>query len=97
MVNPFVFHRGEITQSAVEPFWVIERFDVIEDGRLGLVVSLELVAMEPFGFEGAPERFHGGVVVTVAFAAHAGKGFESGKEGTIIGAGVLAATIGVME
>ena len=75
LVDPFVFHRRAIAQSAVEPFWVIEGFDVIEDGQLGLVVSLELLAMERFGFEGAPERFHVGVVVTVAFATHTGKGF----------------------
>ena len=75
LVIPFVIHRGEITQSAVESFWVIEGFDVIEDGQLSLLVSLEVLVMEPFGFEGAPERFHGGVVVTVASAAHAGKSF----------------------
>ena len=75
LVTPFVFHRGAITQGAVEPLWVIERFDVIEDGQLGLVLGSKVVAMEPFGFEGATERFHGGVVVAVAFAAHAGKGF----------------------
>ena len=33
--NPFEVHRGLITQSAVEPFWVIEGFDVIKDGRAG--------------------------------------------------------------
>ena len=27
----FEVHRGLITQSAVESFWVIERFDVIEE------------------------------------------------------------------
>ena len=75
MVNAFVFHRGEITQSAVEPFWVIEGFDVIEDGQLGLVLGFKVVAMEPFGFERAPKRFHGGVVVAAAGGAHAGKSF----------------------
>jgi len=70
--NEFEVHRGLITQSAVEPFWVIERFDIIEDGGVSLLVSLEVFLVQPFGFEGAPERFHGGVVVAVAGGAHAG-------------------------
>jgi hypothetical protein len=70
--NSFEVHRGVITQSAVEPFWVIESFDVIEDGGAGLLVGMEVLVMEAFGFEGAPERFHGGIVVAVAGSAHAG-------------------------
>ena len=57
----------------MDPFWVIEGFDVIEDGELGFSVSFEAAMVEPFGFEGAPERFHGGIVVAVAGRAHAGK------------------------
>ena len=70
--NPFEVHRGLITQSAVEPFWVIEGFDIIEERGAGLLVGLEVLVVEAFGFEGAPERFHGGVVVAVASGAHAG-------------------------
>ena len=70
-----MFHRGAITQSAVEPFWVIECFDVIEDGRVGLTMGGEVRAMEPFGFECAPEGLHGGIVIAVAGGAHAGKSF----------------------
>jgi hypothetical protein len=49
----------------VEPFWVIERFDVIEDCEFGLGVSVESSMVKPFGFESAPEGLHGGVVVAV--------------------------------
>lgn len=70
-MNGFKVHRGEITQGAVEPFRVIERFDVIKDGQGGLVMSLEVLLVERFGFESAPERFHGGVVVAVGAATHA--------------------------
>jgi hypothetical protein len=31
-VNAFEVHSGEVTQSAVEAFWVMEGFDIIEDG-----------------------------------------------------------------
>jgi len=70
--SAFKVHRGLITQSAVEPFWVIEGFDVIKDRGAGFLVGLEVFLMQPFGFKGAPEGFHGGVVVAVAGGAHAG-------------------------
>ena len=71
-VDPFVFHRGVITQSAVEPFWVIEGFDVIKYGQLGLVMVKQLAVVEAFGLERAPEGLHGGVVITMSLGAHAG-------------------------
>ena len=89
----FKVHRGLITQSAVEPFWVIEGFDVIEDGQLSLAMGLEVLLMEPFGFEGTPEGLHGGVVVAIARRTHAGKGFSGGKEPAILRAGVLATPV----
>ena len=70
--DPFEVHRGKITQSAVEPFWVIEGFDIIEDGRAGVLARGEGFLVQPFGFESTPEGFHGRVVVTVALGAHAG-------------------------
>ena len=53
--NPFEVHRRLITQSAVEPFRVIEGFDVIKESQTGLVMGLEVLVMKPFGFERAPE------------------------------------------
>jgi len=67
----FEVDRRPIGQSAVESFWVVEGFDIIEDSGASLVMSLEVVVMEPFGFESAPERFDSGVVVAAAWAAHA--------------------------
>ena len=63
--------RRAIAQSAVEAFWVVEGFDVVEDRGACLVVSVEGMVMEPLGFESAPEGFHGGIVIAVAAAAHA--------------------------
>jgi len=59
----------------VEAFRVIESFDVIEDGQASGMPSLELMLMERFSFERAPEGFHGGVVVAVAGGTHTGKSF----------------------
>ena len=49
---------------------VVEDFDEIEDLGSGLEVGGELPAVDQFQFESAPEAFHGGVVVTIAPAAH---------------------------
>ncbi len=91
--GPFEVHRGVITQSAVEPFWVIEGFDVIEDGQARVMMSVKVLEMEAFGFERAPERFHGGVVVTVSRRTHAGAqvtGMQQRPEGA---AGILQSAI----
>ena len=74
--SSFKVHRGQVTQSAVEPFWVIERFDIVEDGQFSFGMGSEVAMVEPLGFERAPERFHSGVVVAVAGGAHAGKSSE---------------------
>src|SRR5579863_2526671 len=68
----FKVRRGLIIQSAVEPFWIIEGFDVIEDGGMGLLTGLEGLLMQPLGFEGAPEGLHGGMVGATALGTHAG-------------------------
>ena len=49
---------------------VVKAFDVIEDFGAGLAVAGKVAAIDEVEFEGAPEAFHGGVVIAVAFAAH---------------------------
>jgi hypothetical protein len=41
-----------------------------DDAGAGLEVADKVSAIDEVEFEGAPEAFHGGVVVAVAFAAH---------------------------
>ena len=48
---------------------IVEDFDVIEDLGAGLVAGGEILSVNGFYFKGAPEAFHGGVVVAVGFAA----------------------------
>lgn len=55
------------------------------------------VAVDELVFERAPERFHGGVVVAVAFATHRGDAAVSGEDLAISGAHLLAAAVGVVE
>jgi len=35
----FEHHRGDLTQRAVAPRWVIKRLDIIEDGKLGVAAA----------------------------------------------------------
>ena len=70
----FEVHRGLIIQSAVEPFWIIKSFDVIKDHGSGLLVVVREAVAKAFRFECGKERFGQSVVITVAFAAHAGAG-----------------------
>ena len=54
----------------MSPFWVVEGFDVFEDGGGGRFVCWKYLISEPFAFQAAEEAFHGSVVPEVAFAAH---------------------------
>src|SRR3981189_2910883 len=74
---------------------VIKGLDKIEDGQASLVPGFETAAVDELQFEGAPEGFHGGVVITAGFAAHRGLGLSLGQGLSKIRASVLAAAIGV--
>src|SRR5215469_9396197 len=93
----FKVHRGFITERAVEPRTVVKDFDPLEDGRACLRTGSKTAAMDQFAFHGAPKTFDHGVVVTVAFAAHAGDDSGLGQPLAIGGAGVLNTTVGVMH
>ena len=81
----------------MEAHGVVEGLDVVEDHEVGLGAGGGDVFAEAFGFEGGPEAFHGGVVVAVAFAAHA-LGDVAEVEAVTEGfAGVLAASVAVVE
>ena len=51
---------------------VIEDFNVVEDFGSGVGSAGELASVDQFQFEGAPEAFHGSVVVAVTASAHGG-------------------------
>ena len=93
----FEVHRGLIAESAVEPLAVVEDFQPLEDRRLGLGASGKLAAMHQLALQAAPEALDHGVVVAVAFAAHAGLEAGSGEPLPIRFAGVFPATIGMMD
>ena len=49
---------------------VIKAVDVLEDGGVGVSAGRPAVPPNQFGFDGFEEGFNGGIVVTIAFAAH---------------------------
>jgi hypothetical protein len=55
----------------VATFAVIKTLDVLKDDEPGLLPGLELVTINTFPFELAPETFHCRVIVTVPGSAHA--------------------------
>ena len=80
------------------PRRVVERLDIIEDGKLcesatGRNRLIELCV----AFQAAPERFHRRVVETVSGAAHTAFDSSRGQGFDVIIVDVLAAAIGVMQ
>ena len=74
---------------------IIKRFDKIENSQASFGSGFEGAAINEFLFKGAPEGFHGGVVVTVSLAAHRGENTLLSQGMAKLRAGVLAAAIGI--
>ena len=75
----------------MQAFGVIKGGDVIEDHGDGGGAGGGDVRAEGLGFESGPERLHGGVVIAVALAAHAGDGVAQAQIVAVRLAGILAA------
>jgi len=75
---------------------IIPDFDVVEDCSPSSLTRRKTM-VHTFRFERGEEAFHGGVVVTVASAAHADGNTVSDQQALIVGAGVLAAPVGVVQ
>ena len=76
---------------------VIEHLDVVEDARTGFFSGGKSVVMNEFILEIAKEAFDHGIVVAVAFAAHADLGADLKQFGLVIGPDVGRAAIAVMD
>ena len=70
---------------------IVEALDEVEDGEGGFRSSMEVSAVETLDFQGAPEGFRQGIVVTVGASAHAGNQRGSMKSMTIFAGGILNA------
>lgn len=97
MDGVFEGHRGLEVQGAVEPHGVVEGFDVVKDHGSCLGSGAWHSGAKAFGLQRCPERLHGGVVVAVGTAAHAGGDAAQLQTFAELGAGVLAATVAVVQ
>src|SRR5688572_14456067 len=80
----FIVGRAHVVDGGVESFAVVEDFNVFKELGLGVGTVGEAMALEvQFAFEGAPEAFHGGVVVAAARSTHA-EGEAMGEEGLLV-------------
>ena len=76
---------------------VVEDFDVLKDGRLGFSASLIVMPVGQFVLERMPEAFHRCVVIAAGATTHAGDQAVGGEGIAVVFAGVLAATVAVMD
>ena len=80
----------------MSPLGVVEGFEVFEDCGGGRFVCREHLISEPFAFQTTEEAFHGRMVPTVAFAAHATFHLEQLKCFSVSLGGILGASVGVV-
>ena len=52
------------------PARIVESIDILEDRGFGLPACLLGLSPDQFCLDRLEERFHGGVVIAIAFAAH---------------------------
>ena len=76
---------------------VVENLNVFKNVSLSLHSRSIMTMMNQLGFQRAEETFHGGIVVTIALAAHTRLDLIFGQDIAIVLAGVLAAPIRVMQ
>jgi hypothetical protein len=88
---------GDIPDGGMEPLTIVVSFDVGEQVALGSIACWIADLVNKFGFHGSKVALHGGIVPAISLPAHGldETGFIQGF--AIIGGGILAAAIGVMD
>lgn len=72
----------------MSPVPVVEQLDVIEDGSACFIAGEEAAMMHELVLEIAEEAFDHGVVVAIAFAAHADSGANPFQPSLIVDADI---------
>ena len=92
----FELHGAEVAQRGVQTLTIVPAFDVLEDGCASLGTCGELRSCA-LGFESREKAFHGGIIEAITDAAHTDQAMMSGQVLLIGLAGVLAASIRVVQ
>src|SRR5205814_116256 len=72
---------------------IVKDLNELKDSDAGSLVSGKGEQIGQFGTQGAEKTLHHGIVIRIAFAAHAELNVMSGKQRTIVFSRVLATTI----
>src|SRR5580692_12057552 len=91
----FVPRRARVIERRVATSLVVEHLHVLEQLPCGFVATVESLAQ--FSLHRREERFHHGVVVTIAAPAHAAHDAVCRELRLVILAGVRAALVGMMQ
>ena len=75
----------------------IEPVYVFKDGHLSLSACFPWPGPDQLGLDGFEESLHGGVVVTIAFAAHRDPEPMLARDFLVVVRTILAAAVGVMD
>ena len=76
---------------------IVKGFDVAEHAQSGVILVVERFVVGPFVFEGPEEAFHDGVVVAAAGTAHRTLDAEHLQGVLVVVAGVLTASVTVVQ
>ena len=96
-MNGFELVGGEVSERLMQALWIVKGFDVTEHAEAGFFEIVEVFLVGPLVFEGPEEAFHDGVIVAAAGAAHGAVDAKRAQRLLIGIAGVLTATIGVVQ
>src|SRR5215510_8757065 len=97
MMTTLEFKRAEVAERGMAPAAVVESFDVLEHRATGLDPGLPPAGVNQFDFERSEETLRHRVVPAVAAAAHAAPDPVQRQQLLVVVAGVLAATIRMMQ
>ena len=85
LIKPaLICSRGKITEFFLFSLAVIKDLNVLLNILHRLLPGLVSPVKGQLGFQGAPEAFHGGVIITIAPAAHGGLHLEPLQKLTVL-------------
>ena len=79
------------------PITIVKNLDVFKNIQAGLISGSVVAVKGQFSFERAEETFHRRVVIAVTLATHATDHLELCQQRLILIAGILAASIRVVQ
>jgi hypothetical protein len=80
----------------MEPLTIVEAFKIGKDDRSGLSPCFEVIAIQTFGLEFTPDTLHRRIIETIVSTRETDFNAQAGKDGLILGTGVLRTPVRMM-